>query len=111
MTPTGPTSRATEIICGLPGRSSGSTSIAIGRCACLHLVWVLSHLAADGGGILLLLADLVADETGTAKDPRHPNVLDISRSEQMSQLRQLSSRTMRYWESQLMHIPPQTFGG
>ena len=80
------------------------------RGACLHLVCVLSHLAADGGGILLLLADLLADETGTAKDPRHPNVLDIARSEQMSQLRQLSSRTMRYWESQLMHIPPQTFG-
>ena len=81
------------------------------RGACLHLVWVLSHLAADGGGILLLLADLLADETGTAKDPRHPNVLDIARSEQLSQLRQLSSRTMRYWESQLMHLPPQTFGG
>ena len=81
------------------------------RGACLHLVWVLSHLVADGGGILLLLADLLADETGTAKDPRHPNVLDIARSEQTSQLRQLSSRTMRYWESQLMHISPQTFGG
>jgi hypothetical protein len=81
------------------------------RGACLHLVWVLSHLAADGGGILLLLADLLADETGTATDPRHPSVLDIARSEQTSQLRQLSSRTMRYWESQLMHISSQTFGG
>ena len=81
------------------------------RGACLHLVWVLSHLAADGGGNLLLLADLLADETGTAKDPRHPDVLDIARSEQTAQLRQLSSRTMRYWESQLRHISPQTFGG
>jgi Condensation domain len=81
------------------------------RGACLHMVWVLSHLAADGGGILLLLADLLADETGTAKDPRHPDVLDLARREQTSQLRQLSSRTMRYWESQLRHIPPQTFYG
>jgi hypothetical protein len=81
------------------------------RGACLHLVWVMSHLAADGGGILLLLADLLADETGMAKEPRHPNVLDIARSEQTAQLRQLSSRTMRYWESQLVHISPQTFGG
>jgi Condensation domain len=80
------------------------------RGACLHLVWVMSHLAADGGGILLLLADLLSDETGTAKDPRHPSVLDIARSEQTSKLRQLSSRTMRHWESQLLHIPPQTFG-
>jgi len=81
------------------------------RDACLHLVFVLSHLVADGGGILLLLADLLADEKGTAKDPRHPNVLDIARSEQTSQLRQLSSRTMRFWESQLRDIPPQTFAG
>jgi len=81
------------------------------RGVCLHLVFVLSHLAADGGGLLLVLADLLADETGTAKEPRHPNVLDIARSEQTSQLRQLSRRTMRYWESQLLHIPPQTFSG
>ncbi len=81
------------------------------RGACLHLVWVLSHLAADGGGNLLLLADLLADETGrAARDPRHPDVLDISRSEQTPQLRQLSSRTMRYWEAQLRNVPPQTFG-
>src|SRR5580658_6196128 len=39
------------------------------RGACLHLVFVLSHLAADGGGLLLLLADLLADETGRAKSP------------------------------------------
>ena len=81
------------------------------RGACLYLVWVLSHLAADGGGNLLVLADLLADKTGTVKDPRQPDVLDIARSEQTSQLRQLSSRTMLYWESQLRHIPPQTFGG
>jgi hypothetical protein len=81
------------------------------RGVCLHLVFALSHLAADGGGLLLLLADLLADETGRAKEPRHPNVLDIARSEQTPQLRQLSSRTMRYWESQLLHIPPQTFSG
>ncbi len=82
------------------------------RGACLHLVWVLSHLAADGGGNLLLLTDWLADETAgpAARDPRHPNVLDLSRSEQTPQLRQLSSRTMRYWESQLRNVPPQTFG-
>src|ERR1700722_312376 len=33
------------------------------RGACLHMVWVLSHLAADGGGNVLLLEDLLADET------------------------------------------------
>jgi hypothetical protein len=79
------------------------------RGACLHLVFALSHLAADGGGLLLLLTDLLADATGTAKAPQHPDSLDIARSEQGAQLRQLSTRTMRYWESRLRDIPPQTF--
>lgn len=82
------------------------------RGACTHLVWVLSHLAADGGGHVLLLDDLLADDMAGrgANEPRHPQVLDIAASEQGPQLRQLSSRAMRYWESQLKDIPPQTFG-
>ena len=80
--------------------------------ACLHLVWALSHLAADGGAHLLLLRDLLASEKAgsAAIEPRHPDILDIARSEQAPRLRQLSGRAMRYWESQLSHIPAQTFG-
>jgi hypothetical protein len=83
------------------------------RGACRHLAWVLSHLAADGGGHVLLLADLLADEPadGAIRDPRHPDTLDIARSEQTPQLRQLSRRTMRHWESQLSRIPALTFAG
>jgi Condensation domain len=82
------------------------------RGACLHLVWALAHLVADGGAHLLLFDDLVAAETAgrAAGDPRRPQILDIARSEQAPQLRQLSGRAMRYWESQLSHIPAQTFG-
>jgi hypothetical protein len=81
------------------------------RGACRHMVWALSHLAADGGGHLLLLYDLLADGTaGRAASERRPQILDIVRSEQTAQLRQLSSRAMRYWESQLRDIPAQTFG-
>ena|ERR1022692_644937 len=82
------------------------------RGVCVHLVWVLSHLAADGGAHLLLLADLMPADTDSsaASDPRRPQVLDLARSEQAPQLRQLSGRAMRYWESQLSHIPAQTFG-
>jgi Condensation domain len=82
------------------------------RGACRHVNWVLSHLAADGGGHVLLLDDLLADETaGDAPRPaRHPDVLDIAAAEQTPQHRQLSSRTMRYWEAQLRDIPAQTFG-
>jgi hypothetical protein len=78
------------------------------RGACTHLVWALSHLAADGGGHLLLLADLIA--AGTASDAGRPQILDIAQSEQTPRLRQLSSRAMRHWEAQLGHIPAQTFG-
>jgi Condensation domain len=81
------------------------------RGVCLHLAWVLSHLAADGGGHVLLLGDLLADDRAdsAARQARHPDVLDIARSEQEPQSRQLSSRTMRYWESQLRDIPARTF--
>jgi Condensation domain len=79
--------------------------------ACLHLAWVLSHLAADGGGHVLLFRDLLAGETagGIVREPRHPDILDIARSEQEPQSRQLSGRAMRYWKSRLADIPAQTF--
>jgi hypothetical protein len=80
------------------------------RGACVYLVWVLSHLAADGGAHLLLLDDLVTAGTAGGTEPRHPDLLDVARSEQTPQLRQLSSRAMRHWEAQLRHIPAQTFG-
>jgi hypothetical protein len=82
------------------------------RGACLKLVWALSHLVADGGAHLLLANDLIeAGPAGRAAgEPRHPQILDIARSEQTPQLRQLSRRAMRHWEAQLRHIPVQTFG-
>jgi hypothetical protein len=78
------------------------------RGAAGHMVWALSHLVADGGAHLLLYADLVA--SGTASDPERPQILDVARSEQEPQLRRLSSRAMRYWETQLRDIPALTFG-
>ena len=75
------------------------------RGACRHLVWVLSHLVADGGAHLLFLDDLLAPDTG-----ERVQLLDVVRNEQTDQLRQLSTRAMRHWEAQLRHIPPQTFG-
>src|SRR5215471_7523821 len=82
------------------------------RGACLHLVWALSHLAADGGANVLLLHDLHADDIGgrAPRDVRRPQILDVARSEGTPRLRQLSSRAMRHWESALRHIPAQTFG-
>ena len=81
------------------------------RDVCLHLVWVLSHLVADGGAHVLLLADLMASDTADAaiSGLRHPDILDVARNEREPQLRRLSSRATRYWESQLRDIPAQTF--
>lgn len=80
------------------------------RGACRYLVWVLSHLVADGGAHLLFLDDLLTHGTA-AGEPRRPDILDIARGEQAPQLRQVSSRAMRHWETQLAGIPAQTFGG
>lgn len=83
-----------------------------GGAAC-YLVWVLSHLAADGGGHVLLLDDVIADAPARREldEPRHPDILDLAASEQEPQLRQVSKRALRYWEAQLKDIPAQTFAG
>jgi hypothetical protein len=80
------------------------------RGACLHLVWALSHLAADGGAHLLLLDDLVAAGADAAGKPQRAQLPDVITSEQAPQLRQLSGRAMRHWESALSRIPALTFG-
>src|SRR5205085_2736451 len=41
---------------------------------------------------------------------RHPDLLDIARSEQEPNIKHGSTRAMKYWESQLSDIPSQTFG-
>ena len=82
------------------------------RGACRYLVWVLSHLVADGGAHLLFLDDLIAVRDGgaAAGQSRRRDILDIADGERAPQARQLSSRAMRYWESALRHIPAETFG-
>ncbi len=79
---------------------------------CSHLVWVLSHLAADGAANLLLLRDLANGKPAgrTASEPRPVQLLELARQEQAPPLRQLSNRTMRYWETQLGNLPALTFG-
>ena len=79
--------------------------------ACLRLVWVLSHLAADGAAHLLLLRDLRrAMDGGATADPGSPQLPDVAASEREPRLRALSGRSMPYWQSQLRGIPALTFG-
>jgi hypothetical protein len=85
------------------------TAVITHRGACLYLVWVLSHLVADGGAHILIYRDFQDDLAGRPVTPLATQILDMARSEQTPRLQQLSSRTMRYWESQLRDIPAQTF--
>jgi hypothetical protein len=82
------------------------------RGACLQVVWVLSHLAADGGGHMLFFDDLMPGVLGirAPSGSRRAQLPDVVRSEQTPHIRQLSSRAMRYWEAQLSGIPALTFG-
>ncbi len=79
---------------------------------CLHVVWALSHLATDGGSHQLIVADMMPGGmvSPSLSDPPRMQILDIAASEHEPQLRQLSARTMRFWESQLSKIPALTFG-
>jgi len=74
---------------------------------CVYLVWILSHMVADGAALVLLLEDMIGRATD---DPPGSQFSDVARAEQTPQLRQLSRRAMRYWESQLRPIPSLTFG-
>lgn len=81
------------------------------RGACRDLVWTLSHLVADGTANMFLLRELMQEVAGRpVSGPGRPEILDVARSEQEPQLSHLSRRAMRYWESQLSHIPALTFG-
>ncbi|HET9899057.1 MAG TPA: condensation domain-containing protein [Streptosporangiaceae bacterium] len=75
-----------------------------------HLAWELGHLAVDGAGHMLLLAELMPGGFERHSGDPALQVVDVARSEQGEQLRQLSRRTMRYWESALGRIPALTFG-
>jgi hypothetical protein len=72
-------------------------------------VWIIHNIAVDGEAATLLAFGGVADRHRVA-DPGAASSLDLARREQTPALRQVSDRAMRYWESQLRHIPSLTFG-
>jgi hypothetical protein len=81
------------------------------RGACTHLVWVLSHLVADGSSAMLVLTDLLGRTGRDGQPGQLPAQLpDVARSEQEPQAGTASGRTMRYWQTQLRDIPALTFG-
>ncbi|TDV49727.1 condensation domain-containing protein [Actinophytocola oryzae] len=75
----------------------------------LYRVLTVGHLVADGAAVLRLVADL---RTGRSTRDEPPSVgpLELGRSEQTPESRRISDRAVRYWETRLRSIPPQTFG-
>jgi Condensation domain len=77
-----------------------------------YQVWTLPEVLSDGTSFNLIMEDLTSGDTADRRvsDPRAVQILDLGRREQTPPLRRTSDRAMRYWESQLRHIPPLTFG-
>jgi hypothetical protein len=81
-----------------------------GEAACQ--VWTLPEILVDGTSFNLIMEDVTSGDTADRRigDPRAVQILELARREQTPPLRRTSDRAMRYWESQLRHIPPLTFG-
>jgi hypothetical protein len=75
-------------------------------------VWTLPEILVDVTSFNLIMQDLTSGDTSDRRlgDPRAAGILDLGRREQSPSLRRTSDRAMRYWESQVRHIPPLTFG-
>ncbi len=75
-------------------------------------VWTLPEILVDVTSFNLIMEDLTSGDTSDRRlgDPRAAGILDLGRREQSPALRRTSDRAMRYWESQIRHIPPLTFG-
>jgi hypothetical protein len=75
-------------------------------------VWTLPEILVDVTSFNLIMEDLTSGDTSDRRlgDPRAAGILDLGRRERTPALRRTSDRAMRYWESQLRHIPPLTFG-
>jgi hypothetical protein len=75
-------------------------------------VWTLPEILVDVTSFNLIMQDLTSGDTTNRRlgDPRAAGILELGRREQSPALRRTSDRAMRYWESQVRHIPPLTFG-
>ncbi len=70
-------------------------------------VWTIHNVAVDGEAATLLA---FGDSGGQRLADPQMSILDLGRREQTAELRRVSDRAMRHWESHLRDIPPLTFG-
>ncbi|GAA3453268.1 condensation domain-containing protein [Dactylosporangium matsuzakiense] len=72
-----------------------------------HVVALMCHIAADLGGIEVMMRDLAAAEPGphTAPSP-----LDLARAQREPAARRHTAAAVRYWESHLRAVPVSMLG-
>lgn len=79
-----------------------------------HVVGVVCHLAADGQGIAVLLADLASRDpvSGLAKGPvTGIEPLELARQQRSPAGQRQSEASLRHWERHLRAIPARRFRG
>jgi hypothetical protein len=78
-----------------------------------HLVFAISHLAADGGGIKALFDDffdLLRTQAGGTEPKARWQPSDQVRREQSERGARRSNGSIRHWRKQLQEIPPSMLG-
>jgi hypothetical protein len=82
-----------------------------------HVVVVLSHLAADGGGVAVMMADLAAWDPATdplaelvaGAPPPGPGPLELVERQATSAARRQSDSALKHWERLLRAAHPMQF--
>lgn len=76
-----------------------------------HWMWTVSHMVGDAMMMAMLQGELgYGILAGRSPDPGAMGMLELARLEQTPRLLAVNDRAMRHWESQLLHVPPLTFG-
>ncbi|UWP79523.1 condensation domain-containing protein [Dactylosporangium fulvum] len=71
-----------------------------------HVVALMAHVAADLGGVQVMMRDLATRATHPATQP-----LDLWRLQQEPSMRRHTAASMRYWEAHLRAVPARRFAG
>jgi hypothetical protein len=82
--------------------------------AVTHVVVMICHIAADLGGIAVMMRELAGRDpvTGEPAGPYEaPQPLDLARMQREPALLRQTAAAMRYWESHLRTIPASMFRG
>jgi hypothetical protein len=85
--------------------------VCVGRAA-RYLVFAISHVVADGGGILALLEEFLGllRAAGNGSEPSRPwQPADQVHREQSQRGTRRNEAAVRYWRKQLERIPPSMF--